>query len=499
VVLIEEPRPLRLESVGEDPRSYGFPPGHPRMERFLGVPVMIRGEAWGNLYLTDREDGQPFSEADEEAVIILAAWAAIAIDNARLYAGVADRREELERVVRRLEATTAIARAVGGETDLARVLELIVKRGRALVDAQGVLILLRAGDGLVVAATAGTLPERVEGSRLPSGAAGVAALGLDPDAVLTVPLAFRGQSLGLLAALGRRTGGRLDAEDERLLSGFAASAATAVATARTVGEQRLRDAIQSAEEERRRWARELHDGTLQGLGALRLVLASGRRGEEPERLRAAVEEAIAQVDDEIDGLRSLIRELRPAALDELGPKAAIEDLAARVSARHGLEVATDVAIPDGARHPPKVETALYRIIQEALTNAVKHGAARRIDVAVAQDGGRLRARVADDGRGFDPTATTTGFGLLGMRERVELIGGELRLSSYVAGTTVAAVLPLERVSARARRGRAPARSGRGPRASCAAASAGCAPGGSPPCASRGTAGRRSPCSCGRAR
>jgi GAF domain-containing protein len=112
-VLIDEPQPLRLDSVGSDPRSYGFPPGHPRMETFLGVPVLIRGQAWGNLYLTDRADGEPFSESDEETATILAEWAAIAIENARLYEGVAKRREELERAVRRLEATTTIARAVG--------------------------------------------------------------------------------------------------------------------------------------------------------------------------------------------------------------------------------------------------------------------------------------------------------------------------------------------------------------------------------------------------
>src|SRR5215208_5968032 len=128
-VLIDDPRPLRLASVGDDPRSYGFPAGHPPMETFLGTPVMIRGEAWGNLYLTEKEGGREFTAADEEAVVILAEWAGIAIENARLYQASERRRDELERSVRRLEATTAIARAIGGETGLDRVLELSVKRG----------------------------------------------------------------------------------------------------------------------------------------------------------------------------------------------------------------------------------------------------------------------------------------------------------------------------------------------------------------------------------
>ena len=100
------------------------------------MPILIRGEAWGNLYLTEKDGGERSTTADEEAVVVLADWAAIAIENARLYRDVAARRDELERAVRGLEATAAIARAVGGETDLDRVLELIVKRGRALVDAR---------------------------------------------------------------------------------------------------------------------------------------------------------------------------------------------------------------------------------------------------------------------------------------------------------------------------------------------------------------------------
>jgi signal transduction histidine kinase len=419
------------------------------METFLGVPVLIRGEAWGNLYLTDREGGEPFTDADEEAATILADWAAIAIANARLYEGVARRGEELERAVRRLEATTTIARAVGGETDLPRVLELIVKRGRALVDARGVLILLRDGAGLVVAATAGEVPEDVEGSWVASPAASIDALGLDPESALTVPLVFRGQSLGLLAALGSRDGGALGPEDERLLISFAASAATAVATARTVEEQRLRETIHAAEEERRRWARELHDETLQGLGALRVVLAGGRRGDDPQRLRAAVDEAVSQLEDEIEGLRSLIRELRPAALDELGPGPAIEDLAARTLARHGVEVTTDVRLEAGARHAPEVEITLYRIVQEALTNTVKHAAAEHAEVAVSEQDGMLRIRVADDGGGFDPAAASTGFGLTGMRERVGLLGGDLEIAASDQGTVVTAALPSRAVESRA--------------------------------------------------
>jgi GAF domain-containing protein len=129
-VLIDSPKPLRIPSVGDHPKSYGFPPGHPPMSTFLGVPVLVRGQIWGNLYLTEKEGGAEFDAIDEESVLILAAWAAIAIENARLYEAVAARRDELEQSARRLEAARTIAVAVGAEMELEKVLELIAKRGR---------------------------------------------------------------------------------------------------------------------------------------------------------------------------------------------------------------------------------------------------------------------------------------------------------------------------------------------------------------------------------
>jgi signal transduction histidine kinase len=442
-VLIHDPRPLRLNSVGDDPRSYGFPAGHPPMATFLGAPVLVRGEAWGNLYLTEKAGGGPFTQADEDAAVVLAEWAGVAIENARLYEGTERRREELERVVRRLEATTTIAHAVGGETDLDRILELIVKRGRALVDAAGVVILLRQSDGLVVAAVAGEVPASVRGSRVAGDAAGVRAsldaLGLAAGDSLLVPLVFRGQSLGMLAAFGARG----EEDDERLLHAFAASAATAVGTARRVEEQRLRDTMQAAEEERKRWARELHDDTLQGLGALRVLLVGARRAEHPERLRDAVDEAVVRLEDEIAGLRGLVRELRPAALDELGVAAAIEGLADRFAGRYDVDVEVDMSLgASGTRYAPEVETALYRIVQEALNNAARHSGAERVRIQISETDGALQAQIVDDGAGFDPEAPRSGFGLAGMRERVVLLNGELEIASSADGTRVSAALPV---------------------------------------------------------
>ena len=130
------------------------------------MPVLIRGQAYGNLYLTEKEGGA-FDEADEEALVVLAQWAGIAIDNARLYRDVRERRDELERAVPALETTSSIARALGGETDLDRILELLVKRGRALVDARVMIIELETGDELVVRAAAGEAPDDLVGTQVP--------------------------------------------------------------------------------------------------------------------------------------------------------------------------------------------------------------------------------------------------------------------------------------------------------------------------------------------
>ena len=467
-VLIDDPRPLRLDDVGDHPRSYGFPPGHPPMRSFLGVPILIRGEAWGNLYLTEKAGGEPFAPEDEEAVVVLADWAAIAIENARLYRDVAARREELERAVRGLQATAAIARAIGGETELDRILELVVKRGRALIEAHDVLIMLREGDELVVVAGAGHV-HIGDAARLPvagSTAGEVLAegrprriadtarellippdqLGLDhASTALLVPLVYRGQSLGVLAAFDRLDGdGAFTRDDEQLLDAFAAQAATAVATAKSVEADRRRRSLAATEAERHRWARELHDETLQALGGLKVLLSSAIRLDDPEAMRAAMRDATRQLTGDIESLRALIAELRPPALDQLGLAPALASLAQRMGAVNDLEVHADVELPDERRLGPELETTVYRVVQESLTNVVKHAGASRIDIAVRCEGDAVDVSVADDGIGFNSQRIAgNGFGLAGMRERVELSGGELSvLPGAGAGTVIRARLPL---------------------------------------------------------
>jgi signal transduction histidine kinase len=475
--LIADPQALRLSDISEHPRSYGFPHGHPPMKSFLGVPILIDDTPFGNLYLTEKQNGEQFSDIDEEAVAMLSELAGFAIDHARRYTGTREHRDELQRMVAALNATTQIARAVGAETDLDVILELVAKRGRALVDARLLVIELVQRGRLIVSAGAGELPVGLLGRRVPLGDSaasaalrtrraqrlqepltrarfdehGLGTLGVHASGGLIVPLVFQNHSYGVLVAIDRlHDGPEFTIDDERMLDAFAASAATAVATAQSVASERQRQRLAAAEAERQRWARELHDDTLQSLSALRVGLSTAKRSGKPETLEAAVASAIDQLEEGITNLRALITDLRPASLDELGAAAAIQALCERAE-RQGIDVdvSIDLAYEQGReheRHLPEVETAMYRIVQEALTNAAKHGEAKRAVVEVHENRTDVWLSVRDDGSGFDPSEHTDGFGLLGMHERVQLLDGSLKVnSSPGGGTTVQASFPIRRL------------------------------------------------------
>jgi signal transduction histidine kinase len=377
--------------------------------------------------------------------------------------------------VRGLEATSAISRAVGFETELERVLELIAKRGRAATDARSFLVLLEDGDVLRVVAEAGEIGTNVLGAEVPvagtlpgsvlgSGqgemvpelggriGTGLDAICGDATSAVVSGLGFRGRGRGALVALDRlRDGPAFDRDDEYLLSSFAASASIAIATAQSVGADKLQQSMRAAESERTRWARELHDETLQELGALKLALESAQHHPDPAVAGRTMGEAIGQVDMAIRNLQGLITELRPAALDELGLQPALEALVERTSATSGLGVYTEIDLGwENGRRPtrlvPELEGAIYRLAQEALTNVIKHAGAEEVRVRLTEDAGIVRMTVADNGSGFDADGEHHGFGLVGMRERAELVGGRLAIESEPGdGTTVRAELPAQHI------------------------------------------------------
>lgn len=468
--LIRDRRPLRLARISDHPRSYGFPAEHPAMTTFLGVPVVIDGEAWGNLYLSEKLGGEEFSQRDEDLLVVLADWAAIAVANARSHKVVGDRREVLERAVTGLRATVDLDRELGVQTQLPRVLELVAKRGRALVDARAFLVLLASAEQpFVVSEAAGEVPAEIVGrevagpsiatdavrSGIPQKASGLSlgpftALGLQASEGLLVPLLYRGRSLGVLAAFESAIDAQHGVDEELLLTSFATSAAAAIAATQVVEHEKMRQSLAASEQERRRWARELHDETLQELGALRLMQEGALQVDTADAMRGALVRASQQVQDTISGLEGLITELRPAVLDQIGTGAALEALGQRLGERHSIELHLDVDLADERgddveRYSAELETTIYRVVQEALNNVLKHADASAARVAVEERGGTVMITVEDDGGGIEAGKIGSGFGLVGMRERVELLGGELHIGSGPrGGTRVSARLPVNR-------------------------------------------------------
>jgi signal transduction histidine kinase len=473
--LIGRSTPLRLGDVGSHPHSFGFPRNHPRMTTFLGVPVLVDGTPYGNLYLTDKLGGVEFTDEDELAVAALAEYAGVAIAHAQRYAGVEQERSQLAQTVEALHATSDITRAVAGEDNVDLVLETIAKRGRALVHARLLVIELLEDRELVAAAAAGEVPDGLIGRRFSldgtvANAAirtrrsqrlsdelnlnrfqqhGAGQLGLQVTDGLIVPMIFRGEIQGVLVALDMEEGPSFTGAQQQLLESFADSAAMAVGSAQSAADQRRRQSLAATEAERSRWARELHDETLQALAGIRLGLASARQSGRAEQISQAVDEAIEQLQADMDSLRALIADLRPGALDELGVEPAIHDLTKRFAAT-GIEVDLNVELAyengaEPARMLPELETAIYRTVQEALTNVAKHSGATRVIVEITEADGSVRVSVRDNGQGFDVDSNTAGFGLIGMRERASLADGQLSISSQPGrGTTVVAEFPVRR-------------------------------------------------------
>jgi signal transduction histidine kinase len=456
--LIRDARPLRLRELADDPRSVGFPPNHPPMHAFLGVPILLRGTAFGNLYLTEKEDGE-FTAEDEEIAMLLAGHAAVAIENARLY-------ESATRWLRQLESLQEVGNALSGELELPRLLDLIARRLRELVGARLVLIALPAGDELRVEAAAGDAAEELLGTTLSFDGSKlgraferrrterVDSLIDDPEVdqalvrrlgartVLNVPLVARDRAIGVIAAFDREGGDpRFGDDDVRLAETLAARAATAVSLSEQVTRDGLRKVVEAQELERKRLARELHDETGQALTSLLLGLRALEGAEDLEAVRRASESLRALVVGTLQDVRRLAVELRPSALDDFGLVPALERLVDTFGESSAIRVDL-VARLGETRLSTEAETVLYRTVQESLTNVVKHAGAQSVSISLMRKNGGVAAVIEDDGQGFEPDAIDGGLGLAGIRERVALVGGRVAIESAPgAGTTIAIEVP----------------------------------------------------------
>jgi signal transduction histidine kinase len=459
--LIQDAKPLRLTDLTDDPRSVGFPPNHPPMRSFLGVPILLRGVAYGNLYLTEKSGGEPFSEEDEELVTLLSSQAAVAIENARLY-------EAATRWLKQLESLDEIASALVSEVELSRVLELVASRLRELMRARIVLIALPAADGsLVVRATDGEDAQELLGMRLERGASKTGRvlerrrservdsliddIEMDQDAGrrmgartgLFVPMLLRDRAIGVISAHDKEgPDARFSDEDVRLAEAFASRAAVAVDLSERVATDALRRVVGAQELERQRLARELHDETGQALTSILLGLKAIEDAGSSDDAGAAARELRELVVTTLQDVRRLAVELRPKVLDDFGLVSALERLVETFGEQTGISVDLEPRIGEG-RLPLEIETTLYRITQEALTNVVKHARAKHVSIVLTRRDGLVSAVIEDDGRGIGSEGSREGLGLVGMRERVALVGGRLNVeSSPGAGTTISIEVPI---------------------------------------------------------
>ncbi|MDG4837584.1 GAF domain-containing sensor histidine kinase [Micromonospora sp. WMMD967] len=452
-LLIDEPRPLRMPDITQHPRSYGFPANHPPMHSFLGVPVRIRDQVFGNLYLAEKQGGAQFTDDDEEIVVALAAAAGVAIENARLYA-LAHRRE------RWLAATAEITSVLLGEVRRTDALALVARRAREVAEAELALVLLYDADlaqfTVEVVDGADAQAQALVGTVLPvadtSFGAAVAegrhdrvddlahaapwpALLRTGPAVIS-PLATAETLHGVLVVAHRPDRGAVSSEDDvALLGSFAGQAALAMERARGQEERELLVVL----EDRERIARDLHDVVIQRLFATGLQLQSAApmmgRPEVAKRINTAVDDLDATIRD----IRRTIFELRTPMTAALRTeiREAIELAAESLGFKPHLEVngPLDSAVPDAIRPD------LTAVLREALSNTVRHAQATRVAVAVRVDAGRVSVTVTDDGVGCDPAAARGG--LVNLRERAEGHGGTFTIRPVEPhGTEVIWSVPL---------------------------------------------------------
>jgi signal transduction histidine kinase len=430
-LLIEQPEPVRLSDIARSPQSYGFPPGHPPMHSFLGVPVRVRDTVFGNLYLTEKAGGVDFTEEDEDVVVALAAAAGVAIDNARLYESARRRQEWLSAVV---EIPSALLRGLPLES----AVELVATRGRTVAAAQVVAVALHGSAPYVAAdedAPAGLVAQVRDAATAPPTSSDAR-----PGRLLVVPLTVAGEELGRLVAGRGADEAPFDDGDVALVEGFSGQAALALQLARVQADrERLR-----LLEDRDRIARDLHDLVIQRLFATGLSLQGLEPRLDDELARERVGRAVDDLDDTVREIRRAIFSLRQ---DSRGPaagglRAALHEVVDAAARQYGHRPVLRVEGPVDTVVPTALLPDARAVLTEALSNAARHAHAETVTATVGTDGARLRIEVVDDGRGFaEPDHRS---GLANLAARAEQHGGLLQISSAPgAGTRLTWSVPLD--------------------------------------------------------
>jgi signal transduction histidine kinase len=460
--LIDDPRTIRLRSIEDDPRSVGFPPHHPPMTSFLGVPVLVRGKVFGNLYLTERIDGGEFTADDEELVAALAATAGVAIENARLY-------EQSQRRQDWLQASAKITRqllSAEGEEPL----QLIAREARQIADADVVTVVLptESRERMMIEVAAGRAADELTGMSYPiehtlTGLAlssGHPVLMGDADdsdydshlsevlpvgPVMVLPLVGTVDTRGALVIARLRGRNRFDDADLDMATTFANHAAVALELADGRENQQRMILL----EDRDRIARDLHDHVIQRLFAAGLAVESvaARPGSDETSLR--LRRVVTELDETIRQIRTSIFQLRGPMTAEVGTtRSAVLSVVSELEPVLGFEPRVTFAGPVDLAAPDASVDDLIAALREALTNVARHAKARCVDVAVAATTDSLVLEVTDDGVGIGDGSRWSG--LANLRARAEHHGGtftigpiaEPPMDNYGQGTLLRWTIPL---------------------------------------------------------
>jgi two-component system sensor histidine kinase DevS len=464
--LMHSEHPIRVANVQSDPRSAGFPPHHPPMTSFLGVPIRHHGKTLGQLYLTDKETAPEFSEEDEKIIEMLAAYAAVAIQNARLIESLNQRDAELTRRTEDLGLLNEVASILTSTLELDEILDrtLEVVMQYMGVEAGEIFLVAEDGQTLNLVLHRGESPEAFwTRSRFHWGE-GVIGRVLEEKRMLVsqnlkedqrflrdavwkagfkqlacFPLGKREKIVGVMS-IASRSERPLEERSLQLLEAIGQWAGLAIENARL-----LQDAQRLAVlEERQRIGMDLHDGVIQSIFAVGLSLENAAQilDEDPEQARQRIQRAIQDLNQTIRDLRSYILDLRPRQLFGEGLMQGLQ----RLVAEYRVNTLSEATLqgPAEVDLSPQKSLALFHICQEALANAAKHARASMVSVSVWQTEERVVLEVQDNGRGFDMrrVGRFIGHGLANMQTRARMVGGEVEITSAPgAGTTVLAWVP----------------------------------------------------------
>lgn len=467
---------IRLANLTTDPRSAGFPPHHPPMTSFLGVPIRRGEEQLGQIYLTNKLNGPEFTADDQVVIEMLASYAAVALFNARLVQRLTERESTLTRRNENLALLNDMAQTLASSADIDTMIDRALTQVMDYLKLEAGEIFLRHDDGnhlRLAAHRSATLPalwsknefrfgEGIVGQTAASGQAqrlDLPSLRRGPDdhnhflneailqsavrQIACTPLNGASGVFGVLCAASSHEKA-LDELEMQFLSAISFWVGTAIENTRLNVQQRRLAVL----EERERIGMDLHDGIIQDIYAVGLTLEHARLllGDDPAAARQRIDQAIADLNSTIRDIRAYILDLRPRKLHEENLMDGLRRLVAEFRANTLVDVTVSGPAPEEASLiPPSAAVALFHICQEALANIAKHAHARHVQVSLWMTNERAVLEVSDDGRGFDTSKVqlTLGHGLSNMQTRAHNAGGDIELTSEPgAGTTILVWVPL---------------------------------------------------------